>query len=45
MEYVDERVTGMNGSNDDEQPSMFVCTEIAAAESIEGLNYTAPRAN
>lgn len=25
--------------NESEEQTMYVCTEIAAAESIEGLNY------
>lgn len=29
-------------NSDDDQ--MFICTEIAAAESIEGLGYEAPKA-
>ena len=33
-----------NTHNESEDQTMFVCTEIAAAESIEGLNYEPQKA-
>ena len=42
MSMMTGYIPNTDKDNDDNQ--MYICTEIAAAESISGLNYETPKA-